>query len=141
MIHTFLILAALVVSGVGFARLTQKETVEPMVQPTDNSGESAAALRKARIHITYSSLPTGMTLLAGERSLKFAPDSNGGYVADADLAANERVIFLQVGWPSVQPGQLGQNFVKLVIEAEGEKTFTHVFDSPGNIDDFVELPF
>ncbi|QTN33993.1 hypothetical protein HZ994_17270 [Akkermansiaceae bacterium] len=32
-------------------------------------------------------------------------------------------------------------FAKLVVETEGKKTFTHVFDATGVIDDFVELPF
>jgi hypothetical protein len=32
-------------------------------------------------------------------------------------------------------------FAKLIVEAEGEETFVHVFDAKGDIDDFVELPF
>ena len=33
-----------------------------------------------------------------------------------------------------------QRFAKLVLEAPGQATFTHVFDAAGDIDDFLELP-
>jgi hypothetical protein len=38
-------------------------------------------------------------------------------------------------------GGVARTFAKLVVEAEGKETFTHVFDADGDIDDFVELPF
>lgn len=36
------------------------------------------------------------------------------------------------------PGE--HHFAKLTLEAPGQPTFTHIFDAPGDIDDFLELP-
>jgi hypothetical protein len=52
------------------------------------------------------------------------------------------VMFLKVSCIApAGPEGMTRFFAKLIVEAEGEETFVHVFDAKGDIDDFVELPF
>lgn len=54
-------------------------------------------------------------------------------------AANPHVA-LVVRWKN--PAAAGEHrFAKLILEAPGQETVTHVFDADGDIDDFLELPF
>ena len=53
-------------------------------------------------------------------------------------AENPRVALI-VRWKN--PASAGEHrFAKLTLEAAGQETFVKVFDSDGDIDDFIELP-
>jgi len=55
------------------------------------------------------------------------------------LNAGNPYVSISVQWrnpPSVDE----QRFAKLILEPAGKPTFTHVFDSSGDIDDLLELP-
>jgi hypothetical protein len=60
------------------------------------------------------------------------------FSTEITIEKKEPVIYLNVVWSQVSGNR---RFAKLVVEAEGRETFTHVFDADGDIDDFVELPF
>jgi len=134
LIRTVLVLLALVVSGIGFARLTDRGEKVP-----DNLGdrglpETEKSEVTARYFLSLSSEASSVSL-AGK---SIEPDATGAFTGTLDIDIHAPVVFLEVKWK--QDGG-SRRFAKLVIEAPGEETFTHVFDAPGDIDDFVELPF
>ena len=142
MIRTFLILAALVVSGIGFARLTQEKTEATGPQGVEVPAPSEEI--SARVFLTFSEAAGSVRLNSGNRSIMAGLPGNEAkmtwreFSTEMTIEKNEPVIFLNVVW-SQDSGN--RRFAKLVVEAEGEETFTHVFDADGDIDDFVELPF
>ncbi len=142
LLRTFLILAALVVSGIGFARLTHKGT-------TVNAGsveEVTARSEKisAKVFLTFSEAAGSVQLNSGDRSIMAGLPGNlekmtwREFSTEITIEKKEPVIYLNVVWSQVSGNR---RFAKLVVEAEGRETFTHVFDADGDIDDFVELPF
>lgn len=58
-----------------------------------------------------------------------------------DVLITHSVLFLKATRKDAPTQGKGSFFAKLTVEAPGKETFTHVFDAPGDIDDFVELPF
>ena len=143
MLSTFLILAALVVSGIGFARLTHKGTSTTGMQLVEVStiGEEIPA----KIFLTFSEAAGSVHLNSGSEGI-LLPESPGNgpnmtwreFSSEITIDKKDPVIYLKVVW-SQDSGN--RRFAKLVVEAEGKETFTHVFDADGDIDDFVELPF
>jgi hypothetical protein len=122
---------ALVVSGIGFARLTGRESKSADVPALPATEKSEVA---ARYYLTLSSDADAITL-CGE---KVSPQASGEYSGNLTFEKEAPVVTIGVAW---KEGSDSHHFAKLVIEAPGEETFTHVFDAPGDIDDFVELPF
>ncbi len=142
MLRTFLILAALVVSGIGFARLTQKGTTF-----TSEPGEEISVTSEkisAKVFLTFSEAASSVQLNSGELSIMAGLPGNvekltwREFSTEITIEKKHPVIFLNVVW-SQDSGN--RRFVKLVVEAEGQETFTRVFDADGDINDFVELPF
>lgn len=132
--RTVLVLLALVASGVGFARLTIWGAKVPVAVENSEPHESEKSFVSARFLLTLSSPASSVSL----RGKAIEPELSGGYSGSLDFEKKAPLIFLKVEWKE----ELGsRRFAKLVIEAPGEETFTHVFDAPGDIDDFVELPF
>lgn len=141
MIRTVLVLVALVASGIGFRKLTAGNGAVVSVVEKADSSPIADERIPARILITLSSPAGYIDLKAGGKNVPLAQDAEGRFAGNAMIAPGSQALFLKV---SCSPASVGANtnfFAKLVVEAEGEKTFTHVFDAPGDIDDFVELPF
>lgn len=147
--RTFLILAALVVSGIGFARLTQKGTVVTGGQGVEVPATSESELIPAKVFLTLSRPVGFLDLKVGERNVAL---NKGGawqleqkkdweFTGDAMVDRENPVVFLKVGCLPPAGGDVPRFFAKLVVEADGQETFTHVFDAAGDIDDFVELPF
>ncbi len=141
LIRTFLVLAALVVSGIGFARLTQKETAATG-QPGEEVTETSESGRiPAKVHLTLSHLSGFYALTVGEENVPLVRGAKGELTGTASINPDHPVVFLKVSCIPKAPNDGQRFFAKLVVEAEGEETFTHVFDADGDIDDFVELPF
>lgn len=92
----------------------------------------------AKVFVTLSSPATGLGLESGNAAVDFPPNSSGNYSGELAIDAGSPVVFLNVVW---QEKEAGNRFAKLVVEAPGQETFTHIFDATGDIDDFVELPF
>lgn len=142
LIRTFLILAALVVSGIGFARLTHKETAA-----TGKQGAKVTVTSEeipAKVFLTFSEAAGFVYLESGEKGIGTGLPGSvekktwREFSSEITIDKKEPLIFLNVIW-SQDSGN--RRFAKLVVEAEGEKTFTHIFDADGDINDFVELPF
>lgn len=141
MIRTFLILAALIVSGIGFARLTQKGAEVAGGQGVEVTETSESDLIPAKVHLTLSHLSGFYALTVGDANVPLSRGENGELSGTASIDPDNPVIFLKVSCLAKAPNDGQRIFAKLVVEAEGEETFTHVFDADGDIDDFVELPF
>ena len=142
MLRTFLILAALVLSGIGFARLTHKGTRVPAGSVEEVTAKSE--MIPAKVMLTFSEAAGSVQLNSGDRSIMAGLPGNlekmtwRDFSTEMTIEKNDPVIFLNVVW-SQDSGN--RRFAKMVVEAEGRETFTHVFDAAGDIDDFVELPF
>ena len=112
-------------------------------------GGSGAALAEtsqndlvtAKVHLTLSHLSGFYALTVGEENVPLSRGEHGGLSGTASIDPDNPVVFLKVSCLAKAPNDGQRIFAKLVVEAEGEETFTHVFDSDGDIDDFVELPF
>lgn len=141
LIRTFLILAALVVSGIGFARLTNKGTAAADAQGVEMAGTSEGERIPAKVYLTLSHLSGFFALTLGEDNVPFVRDPEGKLSGSALIDPENPVAFLKVSCLAKAPKDGQRIFAKLVVEAEGKETFTHVFDADGDIDDFVELPF
>ena len=68
------------------------------------------------------------------------PHGDGAVSGTIGLDAKSPTLGLTVRWKNA-PTAGEHRFAKLTLEAAGQPTFTHVFDSDGDIDDFIELPF
>lgn len=141
LLRTFLILAALVVSGIGFARLTHKGAALTGGEGAEMAGTSESGRIPARVYLTLSHLPGFYALTMGEENVPLLRSADGKLSGTAYIDPETPVVFLKVSSLAKAADDGQRIFAKLVVEAEGEATFTHVFDADGDIDDFVELPF
>lgn len=142
LIRTVLVLLALVVSGIGFARLTDRKADPVVVTDPAARADGSGKMIPALARITLSEIPGSIALKSGEQLVDLKHDGSGVFTGKLEIDPANPILFLEVACVSPKVGVLGgSNFAKLVIEADGEETFTHVFDAPGDIDDFVELPF
>lgn len=138
MIRTFLILAALVVSGIGFARLTQKGAEMPIANPIVVTDPAEI---RAKVHLVFSVAPTVVVLESSGKPVGFSAESSTSFSGQALISEASPVLILTATRTKPTEGEVPPFFAKLIVEAEGKETFTHVFDADGDIDDFVELPF
>jgi len=136
LLRTFLILILLLGSGVVFFRLTangeSSETPGPIA-------EEKSELVPAKFFLTLSKSSSAVELTNGKQSISLSTEDHTHFSGDGAIDPRSPVLFLKI---STAPPASGANlFAKLVVEADGKETLTHVFDSAGDIDDFVELPF
>ena len=141
LLRTFLILAALVVSGIGFARMTHKGAALTDGEGVEMAGTSESGRIPAKVYLTLSHLPGFYALTMGEENVPLLRSADGKLSGTAYIDPENPVVFLKVSSLEKVPNDGQRIFARLVVEAEGEATFTHVFDADGDIDDFVELPF
>lgn len=138
LIRTILVVVAIVASGVGFGRLMVEQggVVEkkPAVEVAKKEGI------RAKVKVVVSMMPSSIELKAGEERVDLK-SQGGGFVGEVVIDKKNTVMFLKVACAPAPSGGMTRNFAKLVVEADGKETFVHVFDSAGDIDDFVELPF
>lgn len=136
LLRTFLILILLLGSGTVFLRLTAKgesaETPPPVA-------EKKTGLIPAKFYLTISTSSSAVVLTNGEKPFDLATEDHMHFFGSGAIDPSNPILFLKISSPSQK--SRAALFAKLVVEAEGTETFTHVFDSPGEIDDFVELPF
>jgi len=131
LIRFFLLTLSLVIVGAGLAWLTSAKKMTPGVtsQPAPRKElsslavpyqlqlSSEAAVIELDTGISKVSLPSGML----------------------QLNAGNPYVSISVQWKK-PPSTEEQRFAKLILEPAGKPTFTHVFDSTGDIDDLLELP-
>lgn len=141
LIRTFLILAALIVSGIGFARLTQKGAALSGGQGTEITAQSDSNRIPAKVYLSLS-CPVGfLEVKIGEEKVELTRDEQWDFVGTAVIDFSNPIVTLKTLPGNPKRRGVARMFAKMVVEAEGEETFTHVFDADGDIDDFVELPF
>ena len=142
LIRTILVLGVLCISALGFVKLTGSgtEPVEPEVISVAGQGADKKMI-PAKVRVTLSCLAGMIDVSAGGESMNGKMDEEGNFVGELEIDAENPVVFAKVACIAPNGGESGRNFAKLVVEAEGMETFTHVFDAKGDIDDFVELPF
>lgn len=143
LLRTILVLGVLCISALGFVKLTREggkavglEVVSGLGKEGKNE-EGGERMIPAKVRLTLSCMAGYVEVSAGEERMRGALDDNGSFLGELNIDPENPVVFVKV---SCIP-QVGRNFAKLVVDAEGQETFTHVFDAEGDIDDFVELPF
>ena len=142
LIRTILVFGVLCISALGFVKLTGSGS--KLVEPEMVSGAGEDRNKKmipARVRVTLSCLAGMIDVSAGGESMSGKMDEEGNFVGELEIDPENPVVFAKVACIPPNGGESGRNFAKLVVEAEGRETFTHIFDAKGDIDDFVELPF
>ncbi|MFD2256485.1 hypothetical protein ACFSSA_07350 [Luteolibacter algae] len=139
LLRTLIILTLLFGSGLGLLKLTASEPVTPVSRKiSEAGGKDDRDAIIARYFLTFSEPPIEAVLEGnGSSELDLGVDTVD-FTGELTIDRTSPVVFLTAKWVGEN---VGHRFAKLVIEAPGEMTFTHVFDASGNIDDFVELPF
>ena len=131
LIRFFFLTLSLVVMGAGLAWLTSAKKPAPIHAAQPKVSPSPPFL-SVPYQLQLSSEATGIELNTG---ISKATGTRGMLQLDAE---NPHVS-ITIHWkkpPSVEE----QRFAKLILEPAGKPTFTHVFDSLGDIDDLLELP-
>lgn len=148
LIRTVLVLLALVASGFGFVRLTSQSMMLADDGVPVMLAEKEELLIPAKVRLILSRPAGFFELKIGERTVNLKhgdpwelSKKSWEFTGEAMIDPDSPVVFLKVACVPPASGDTAPVFAKLVVEAEGKKTFTHVFDAPGDIDDFVELPF
>lgn len=137
-IRSLLILILLVASGFGFLRLTAENSEVNVPQVSENLPDTQQKGISARYFLTLSAEASEVLLDAGFGKTPALKSSGSEFQGSLEIPSEAALIDLKIVWADET---VDHRFAKLVIEAEGQKTFTHVFDSDGPIEDFVELPF
>lgn len=134
----FIVLAlALAATGLGLMRVTAVRGGALPANPGPALGKTPATTTSVPFRLLPSSAPAAVEIDTGtvlRPAIKGSPITGS---VEMDLL-NPRIA-LVVRWKN--PPAAGEHrFAKLTLEVPGQETFTHVFDSDGDIDDFVELP-
>lgn len=135
-----LILAFLLVAaGLGLGRFTLSD--KPVVKISPEISEPTVAGISARYRLVFSAEPTEFFLTAARGSARGSEkaDRKSTVVGVIVLDGESPAVSLAVRWKT-PPVSATHRFAKLTLELPGRPTFTHVFDSPEDIDDFIEIP-
>lgn len=140
LLRTALVLLVILASGLVFINLTSDQKVKRVIG-VETTKEESKQLVRARYILTLSERASYVEVDSAEEVSSWNLSSESGIeplTGDIKINLDRPVVFLKVNWY-----ELGdrRGFAKLVIEAEGLKTVTRVFDEVGNVDDFVELKF
>lgn len=131
--RTLVVLAALLLTGIGLARL-----IAPVAPPISTSPPRAPAPPSPVLSASFDLLLSGsakrVTLDAGGAELK-VHDSAGPLSGKLELSSAQPTLFLRVEWADAASGH---RFAQLRLEIPGQPTRTHVFSAAGDIDDLWE---
>ena len=128
---------ALILAGVGLMRvtsagLTAPEKKAPLALPDEKLPY------RVPFQLLLSEPATEIKIDSGEGLQSFLTETSP-YLGHLELDAQNPQLSLTVKWRN-PPAPGTHRFAKLTLEAPGQPTFQHVFDSAGDIDDFLELP-
>ncbi|MES2997638.1 MAG: hypothetical protein V4733_12595 [Verrucomicrobiota bacterium] len=134
LLNSVALLVFLITAAFGFVRLTSAR----ITKPVDGSRKIIPAARsEATVEVPYR-----LILSAKSRAI-FIDSGNGKPVSSESgvlsMDARNPAVSLRVNWQT-PPASGEQRFAKLILEWPGKPTLTRVFDAPGDIDDFLELP-
>lgn len=145
LLRTILVFGVLCISALGFVKLTGggDKSVEPVVGSEGGGNDEVAAEKMipAKVRLTLSCMSGMVDVSAGVNRMEVEAVNSHVFAGDLEIDPENPVIFVKVACIVPESEGKVRNFAKLVVEAEGQETFTHVFDADGDIDDFVELPF
>ncbi len=133
-----MILVVIATAGFVFARLTAPAEVKQVVVEKERDPNAPIDVIRAKVYVTLSGGAKTVGLFANAGFYRFGESEKGVYSGDLKIAKDNPVLEVKVDW--LEEGKT-RHFAKVVVEAEGQETFTHVFDAEGDIYDFVELPF
>ncbi|MBG7607717.1 MAG: hypothetical protein IZT59_06800 [Verrucomicrobia bacterium] len=136
--RTFLILVVIVTSGFIFVRLTAAPKLEAGNAPDEGAISAPVNAIVAKVFLTLSGEAVKVAVEGVAGAIVFKETSSGKYSGEVAIDGEAALLFVLVSWKTEGDAH---RFAKLVVEAPGKETFTHVFDAPGDIDDFIELPF
>lgn len=135
-LRTLIVLAALLVTGVGLMRLTAPAAASvPAENPEPVAGPSGKEARVIKV-------PFELTLSAEAESISLGgcmgavnEGKTSGPVSGTFVTAEDefRTILVNIRWGKDQ--SRGHRFAKLRLEPPGKPTLERVFDAPGDIDD------
>jgi hypothetical protein len=132
LLRTLVVLAVLLLAGLGLARLTAPSTPKPVVE--DQKPSPAAEASTATFELLLSATAKSVSLEAGGPAVaQESPAST--LTGNLEVVGEQPVIFLKVEWADTTPGH---RFAKLRIDRSGKETLEHVFSAPGDIDDLWE---
>lgn len=134
LMRTLAVLVALLLAGIGLARLTAPATLQLTTPPQPIAKPESSAAKTATFELLLSGTAKRVTLEAGGEPLAFE-NTAGPLTGKLALSSDKPTIFLQVEWADAAAGH---RFAKLRLEAPGQETREHVFSAPGNIDDLWE---
>jgi len=132
LIRFFLLTLSLAIVGAGLAWLTfSKKPGKPAaVTPAGNDQAVSTLAVPYQLQLSGEAAQIGLDTGIAKASSKRGTlrlDPGNPYVS------------ISVQWKN-PPSAEEQRFAKLILEPAGKPTFTHVFDSTGDIDDLLELP-
>lgn len=138
LIRFFLLALALVATGVGLARITAtRETPMPASARAAKATESATAATGMPYRLLLSDPARLVEIDTG--TLIRPPVGESSISGTLEIDPKNPRVGLRIEWES--PAATGEHrFAKLTLEAPGQPTFTHVFDSSAEIDELLELP-
>jgi hypothetical protein len=133
LLRTLAVLVALLLAGIGLARLTAPAARQVASPPPVEKAEPSKA-SAATFELLLSGTAKRVVLEAGGEPLTFENTAGplGGKLA---LSSDKPTIFLQVDWADTTTAH---RFAKLRLEVPGQETREHVFSAPGDIDDLWE---
>lgn len=139
LLHTLCLSIALTLVGLGFYYLLTGGAQLGSDLKKEQLTQSESPKKHAVFELIFSHPPSSHKLSVGNHVLELSATAENRFRGEGEIR-KDLPIFIK-STPALPPTKDGRFFMKLIVEAEGEKTFTRVFDAEGAIDDFVELPF
>jgi hypothetical protein len=132
LLRTLVVLAVLLLAGLGLARLTAPSTPKPVAE--DQKPSPAPEASTATFELLLSATAKSVSLEAGGPAF-VRENPAAPLTGTLEVMGEQPVIFLKVEWAD---GSAGHRFAKLRIDRSGKETLEHVFSAPGDIDDLWE---
>ena len=137
LIRFILLALALAATALGLLRVTAARTGGD--SPRASSGQEMSAISPYSVpyRLLLSSPAAAIEIDTG---MPIRPSTDSSTISGLlELDPQNPHLGLIIKWKQAAlPGE--HHFAKLTLEAPGQPTFTHIFDAPGDIDDFLELP-
>ena len=125
-------------SGFLFVRLTAAPKLEAGNAPDEGAISTPVNAIVAKVFLTLSGKAEQVAVEGVAGAIVLKETSSGTYSGEVAIDGEAALLFVRVSWNAEEDAH---RFAKLVVEVPGKETFTHVFDAPGDIDNFIELPF
>lgn len=132
LVRTALVSVLLFAAAFGLFLLNSDRGLSPEPQVVETSPDSSTTIGVPFV-LTLSHLPSSVQL--GSFLVEPANDQLKIYAGMLDLKTDDPLVEIAVEW---QDSQSGTRFAKLALEAPGQPTLTHYFESIGNLSDIWE---